>query len=821
MKERKNILVYAALSAMTLAGAALAALTQTPFGTSAETSANIYPSTGFENILSEGEDSYDFTNGIRSSVGQVGASIKAIRETVGETSNTYLQMSNGGGSDSFANTFALFPSKLTTARTYSLSFDFRKEAGFTSTDNVGFRFWTDAATLKDGDGLASQINAAEIGTWVTVKATYELSAAQAAVGADSLQLWFNTKDGTTLNVLDVDNVSITYDWNIGENVYPSEGFENMLGAAETSYDLGGGLRNGVGQVGASVKVLKETSGETSNTYLQMSNGGGSDSFANTFALFSSKLVEAKTFNISIDFRKEAGFTSTDNVGFRFWTDAATLKDGEGLASKVNAGAAETWFTVTSTYELSAAQAAVGADSFQLWFNTKDGTTLNVLDVDNVKITAIVPEATIPTVNPAAATWYPETPTDIVFTVDLKGYALAGVTDEGETALTASQVSLSGTSLTFKSDYLASLDSGSHIFTIATEKGTVQVVITTLAAKGTIPSSTDGYTLTPTLLGGTFEGYDIGTKFSEAQTPEAWGSLSSYDDPGEIVDDGAGNHVLQLKRATGSSKTYSSAFCMTSTDIAKNDIVTFKFDYKMNTTDAANVLGKGINVCFVGGSNIGYHQIALDGSKPTTTSEGNTDEYTYDIAYTELATGYTHVEMSFIVDFAFLNSTNSVRFLMQIPNDNDALYIDNVELVRWVVESEDETPTISPATATFDYSAQADLAFTVDLKSYNISSIKLDGATVSSRNYSLDGTTLTVSKDYLATLDNGDHVFTLNTLGGSATFTITVANHGTEPVETPSAALPGWAIALIVVGGVIVLAGAGTLIYFLIKKRKAN
>lgn len=608
------------------------------------------------------------------------------------------------------------------------------------------------------------------------------------------------------------------------NIYPSVGFENILAAGEDSYDFALGLRSGVGQAadGASIKALRETVGESSNTYLQMSNSGGAGSFANTFALFPTKLTTARKYSLSFDFRKEAGFTTTDNVGFRFWTDPATLKDGEKLASKINEAENGKWFTVTSTYELNAAQAAVGADSFQLWFNTKDGTTLNVLDVDNVKITAIVPEASVPSVTPGVATWHPDTPADIVFTVDLKGFALSSVTDEGGTALTVDQCSLSGTSLTFKSAYLASIDSGAHIFTIATEKGTVQVVITTIAAKGTIPTSTDGYTLTPTMLGGTFESYEIGTKFSEAQTPEAWGSLSSYDDPGEIVNDGTGNHVLQLKRAVGSGKMYSSAFCMTSTDIAKNDIVTLKFDYKMNTTDAANVLGKGINVCFVGGSNTAYHQIALDGSKPSATGEGNSDEYTYSIAYTELATGYTHVEMSYIVDFAFLNSTNSLRFLMQILNDNDSLFIDNVELVRWVAATADETPTITPATAAFDNKASADVAFTVDLKSYNISSIKLDGATVSSHNYALDGTTLSVKKEYLATLENGDHVFTLNTLGGSVNFTITVSNHGTAPVDNPpSSGMPAWGIALIVIGGVLVLAGAGGLTYYFIKKRKAK
>jgi hypothetical protein len=824
-KNKNKIVIAAGLSALALASLASAIMFKTSDNmVSAETSANLYPSIGFEDILSDRETSYDFAGGARKGVGQVGASVKAIKETTTGGSNTYLQLSNGGGSDSFANTFALFSPKLSVAGTYTISFDFRKEAGFTTTDNVGFRLWTDAATMKDGEALATKINAEDNEKWFTISTTYELSEEQASVKSDSIQLWFNTKEGTNLNVLDVDNITITHIVNLGENFYPDETFEDMVDDGETSYDFASGVKNRVGQAGASVKAIKETTTSGSNTYLQLSNGGGSDSFANTFALWPVHLNEAKKYNISFDFRKEAGFTTTDNVGFRFWTDGATLKDGEALASKINAEDNEKWFTITTTYELSAEQATVTSDSMQIWFNTKEGTNLNILDIDNIKVCAVTATSDAPVVTgSSSAAFHKDDEKDVTFTLDAKGYDITGVKEGEDNALTATDYTYdaSGKAFTLKKDYLGALDAGSHTFTITTSKGEVSVFVTVYAAKGVIPSSTDGYTLTPTLLGGTFESYDVGLTFSSDQTPEAWGSLDSYDDPGVIVDDGTGNHALQLKRKTGSTKMYSSAFCMTSPDIEKGDIVTLKFDYKMNTSDPSKITGKDDNVCFVGGSNVGYHLVKLDGSKNALSVEDNSDETSWDVTYSNSTTfiGYTHVEMSFITDFAFMNSTNSLRFLMQIADDNDALLIDNVELIKWKTAEADENPTISPTTANFDYLNQQDVSFTVDLKEYTISSIKLDSKTVSSKNYTLDGTTLKISKDYLATLENGDHVFTLNTLGGSTNFTINVANHSAAPAA--SASLPTWAIVLIVVGSVLVVGGLGYLAFVLLKKKKAK
>lgn len=246
-------------------------------------------------------------------------------------------------------------------------------------------------------------------------------------------------------------------------------------------------------------------------------------------------------------------------------------------------------------------------------------------------------------------------------------------------------------------------------------------------------------------------------------------------------------------------------------------MTFSFRYKL-VTDTPAAHGSSTNVCFVGASNVSYHLIALDGSEPAKTSEADVNSYQWDIAYEEGENGFTEVTMSYIVDFALLNATNSIRFLYRIVNDSDYLLVDDVQLKQWQAEGETDEPTIDPASAAFDYNAQADVAFTVDLKDYNISSIKLNDVNIGTSNYTLSGTTLTIKATYLATLANGAHVFTLNTLGGSVTFTITVSN---VPVITPDEPdEPN--VPLIIgasVGGAAVLAGGTWGLLILLKKRK--
>lgn len=552
-----------------------------------------------------------------------------------------------------------------------------------------------------------------------------------------------------------------------KNYFPSEGFENMVEEGETEFPFSEAQRHSIGSLSIDSHAIakKEANG---NVYVQLSQSDEGKPFSSFFAML--RLENAGDYNVSVDFYKEEGWVNTDNLGFRFYG----AHDSKGWAKAINDAAVGEWVTLTEVYTVSATE-VTKIDSFQMWFNTK-GT--NVLRVDNVSIKEVpaVPEQ--PTVEKPLAEWREADPADVVFDIDLKGQELVSVTNVAQDLeLTSEEYALNAekTQLTIMSDYIADLGEGEWEFKIATAGGEVSVYVTAFAKKGEIPDSTEGYTLKGTLLAGDFEKYEVGLVFSETQTEEAWGSVG-LDDPAVIAED-AGSHVLKLGKKEGSSKSYASAFAMTSPEIQQDDIVTLRLDYKIDVESWDAYLFRP-NVTFVGASNQSYHEILLDGSNHPQTQ--GVAENKWDIKYTELDNGYTRVEMSFIVDFAFLNATNSIRFLMPIVNDTDALYIDNVALERWIndEEADAEVPEITPATATFDNNAAKDVVFTVDLKDYVIGSIKLDNKIVASSNYTLteNDTVLTLKKEYLATLENGKHTFQLVTLGGSVDFEITVTNH---------------------------------------------
>jgi hypothetical protein len=74
-------------------------------------------------------------------------------------------------------------------------------------------------------------------------------------------------------------------------------------------------------------------------------------------------------------------------------------------------------------------------------------------------------------------------------------------------------------------------------------------------------------------------------------------------------------------------------------------------------------------------------------------------------------------------------------------------------------------TVNPASATFDkYSANTaaghyqDVVTTLVLNGNTLSGIKLDGTVLGASSYTLSGNTVTIHKEYLATLETGNHVF---------------------------------------------------------------
>ncbi len=774
----------------------------------AEEPQNLFAAPGFDGMLLEGEDQYELTPNQRCSTGSLDFDSHAVakREANG---NVYLELKYDGAKG-FASIFSMM--QIPGAGDYTVSVDFKKGDNWDKTDNIGFRFFS-PTDCKDSKGWASAINEAETGKWFTLTETYSVSEASYP-GVDSFSLWFNTM-GKTDNVLMMDNVVITYNEPKDDNLFAAPGFDGMLLEGEDQYELTPNQRCSTGSLDFDSHAVakREANG---NVYLELKYDGAKG-FASIFSMM--KIPAAGDYTVSVDFKKGDNWDKTDNVGFRLVSSSSPLVDSKGWASAINEAEKGKWFTLTQTYSVSAAYYP-GVDSFALWFNTM-GNANNVLMMDNVVITYNEPESEAPVVvGEDNAVWNEESASDITFGVDLKGKELKSVTDaKTEEEFTSGYTyTAAENKITFTSAFVKDLGEGSHELKLTTDGGSVSVVITVYMKQSDIPSTTDGYELVSTMLGGDFEDYDVGLTFSDAQTAEAWGSLASYDDPGVIVDDGTGNHALRLGRKEGSTKRYSSAFCMTSPDISLGDIVTLKYAYKI-VGDASKLAGKDVNTCFVGASNVPYHRVDFVG-KVAKTVEGNENEKSYAVKYTDGENGYVNVEMSFIVDFAFLNATNSLRFLYD-QVDGVELYFDNVELVRWVEEGSEnvETPVATGSNLTFDNNNQADVTLTVDLKDYNISSIKNGSDTVNKQYYSLseNDTKLTISKDYLATLKNGKHTLTLTTLGGSCTFEITVSNHAEEPVEPPKDA--GCCSSIAAYGSIGMIAVAIGAAVVVLRKRK--
>ena len=566
------------------------------------------------------------------------------------------------------------------------------------------------------------------------------------------------------------------------NYFKAPGFDEMLVDDEEEYALTDVQRCHTGSFEGAV-AKKEADG---NVYLELKGEG----FCSFFSMMT--IPEAGDYKISVDFQKSEDWEGTDNVGFRLYNAG---HDSAGWAKAINDAPTGEWFTLTETYSV-ALDKVSSVDSFSLWFNTMSDPN-NVLMVDNVVVEYIVPDEGAPSYGEGelgTVNWREEDGGDVTFKVNLKGSELDSVinkeTEEEYSEGAEYTYDATEGTITFDADFVYDLGEGTHTITLTTEGGSLDLVITVYYKALSIPETTDGYTLEDTMLGGDFEGYEVGLKFSEKQTEEAWGSLAGYDDPATIVDDN-GNHALRLGRADGSNKMYSSSFCIWDPKINQGDILTLKFSYKI-LGDIENI-GSNTNVSFVGSANTDYHLIDVV-KKNETTIEGNKNVQSWPVKYTENENGYTDVEVSFIVDFAFMNSTNSLRFLYQIGEGTE-IYFDNVRLIRWVDEAavDAEKPVATGANLAFDGKNQKDV-------------------------------TLTISKTYLATLANGKHTFTLTTLGGTCEFEITVTNSTatTKPanVKNDDDTNVGLIVGLSVGGAAVVAAGAAAAV-ILVRKKKKN
>lgn len=156
---------------------------------------------------------------------------------------------------------------------------------------------------------------------------------------------------------------------------------------------------------------------------------------------------------------------------------------------------------------------------------------------------------------------------------------------------------------------------------------------------------------------------------------------------------------------------------------------------------------------------------------------------------ELGDGWYRYTRTFVVSNEKGNMTSD-RFVIQMGYKADAIeqaegdyYSIRKPSLKKVRSLPETRPVITSETEkTFDYAAPADMTFTLELNGNEIELVKNGIKSIGKDNFAYDEETKTLSikKEYLSTLANGEYDFVLVTLGGNAEFKITVIN---KPVET--------------------------------------
>ena len=213
-----------------------------------------------------------------------------------------------------------------------------------------------------------------------------------------------------------------------------------------------------------------------------------------------------------------------------------------------------------------------------------------------------------------------------------------------------------------------------------------------------------------ILGGDFEGYDVGKTFADEVTPELWGSVS-LDMPATVVkndkDTTNTTKVALLKHLAGSTKDFSSAFNIYTgkTELEKGRTYYVTFDYKYNIEESLDTevtvgdgrtftMDEGFTFNFVGGTNIGHHEIWLGSVEDGDMTIGANSQK-YEISKTDLGDGWARIQFAFKSNTGLSIACNSIRFLL-LTNKNPDNYamIDNVALYTYY-DAEDQIPEDKP------------------------------------------------------------------------------------------------------------------------------
>lgn len=313
-----------------------------------------------------------------------------------------------------------------------------------------------------------------------------------------------------------------------------------------------------------------------------------------------------------------------------------------------------------------------------------------------------------------------------------------------------------------------------------------VIFSKAAAKPEIPNK-DNYKLENTVLSGDFESFNDGKEFgTSSAATDFWGTNIAYDYPAKIVNQEE-NKVLKMSKGEG-NKPYASAFVFFSNEFSNGDFMTLEFEYKLDfadftlyTQEKLTAQKKTSDCSFAPPTGEAHHIILLNGTKPTVTSGANT--FFWDISYSDAANGegWTKVSLTIAVNPGTLQA-NSIRWLMPMMEgapSTDAMFIDNVKILRWIdLNQKDLRPEIvSGETNTFNKKASSDIKLVINTKGEEINNIKRGSTNVNATAFTKtadgDNVSIVLKKEYLSTLEEGTHNFTANTVEGSVTFTIIV------------------------------------------------
>lgn len=318
--------------------------------------------------------------------------------------------------------------------------------------------------------------------------------------------------------------------------------------------------------------------------------------------------------------------------------------------------------------------------------------------------------------------------------------------------------------------------------------------------------------TNTVVGGEFTEFPIGMKFanSSAETYN-WGTnVGAGDYPAEIVGEAGNeeNHVLKIA-CPDKEKPYGSAFVFISSSFLTGDVMSVSFDYKLEAEDRNDYsdaslakFNKDFHFSFASASNDEHHIVELTPTESGTGMTTGSNAQKWPVTYTAKENGWMNVSLTLEVNAGTLVA-NSIRWLLPCTPEtgvNDALFVDNVRIERWVdTRVEDLTPVLKTTEElTFNKEDAKDVTVVIDTKGVTLNNIKRNGTNINATAYSKkqqgDDCTVVLKSDYLKTLDEGEHKFQANTIEGSVEFTVKVVSEGAKKGCNGSIGIAGGVLA---------------------------